>query len=83
MAVVEPDRYHLRGLAQDLLAQAMANVSSNNVVVPVLQTFNVLLEADVFENLPQDPDGAKTWVATSIELDCFADLSSACALCCR
>ena len=81
MAVTEHDRYHLRGLAQDLLAQAMANVSSNNVVVPVLQTFNVLLEADVFENLPQDPDGGKTWAATSIESNGFADLNSGCAPC--
>ncbi|KAI0720503.1 TBCD protein [Cerioporus squamosus] len=60
LAVDQPDRYDLRNLAQDLLAQAMTNVSSNNVVVPVLQTFNVLLEADVFENLPQDPEGMKT-----------------------
>ena len=58
----EPDRYDLRGLAQDLLAQALTNVGSNNVVVPVLQTFNVLLEADVFEKLPQDPQGLTTYV---------------------
>ncbi|TFK86795.1 ARM repeat-containing protein [Polyporus arcularius HHB13444] len=56
----EPDRYDLRSFAQDLLAQAMTKISSNNVVMPVLQTFNVLLEADVFENLPQDPEGMKT-----------------------
>ena len=58
----EPDRYDLRGLAQDLLAQALTDVGSNNVVVPVLQTFNVLLEADVFEKLPQDPQGLTTYV---------------------
>lgn len=58
----EPDRYDLRGLAQDLLSQAVQNTSSNNVVVPVLQTFNVLLEADVFEKLPQDPQGLQTYV---------------------
>ncbi|RPD62432.1 ARM repeat-containing protein [Lentinus tigrinus ALCF2SS1-7] len=60
VAVSEPDRYDLRNLARDLLGQARANIISNNVVVPVLQTFNVLLEADIFENLPQDPDGAET-----------------------
>ncbi|EJF63417.1 ARM repeat-containing protein [Dichomitus squalens LYAD-421 SS1] len=56
----EPDRYDLRGLAQDLLGQALTKASSNNVVVPVLQTLNVLLEADVFERLPQDPRGLTT-----------------------
>ncbi|PIL22540.1 hypothetical protein GSI_15229 [Ganoderma sinense ZZ0214-1] len=56
----DPDRYDLRGLAQDLLGQALQNTSLNNVVVPVLQTINVLLEADVFEKLPQDPEGLQT-----------------------
>lgn len=58
----EPDRYDLRGLAQDLLGQALQNASSNSVVMPVLQTLNVLLEADVFEKLPQDPEGLQTYV---------------------
>ncbi|OBZ71620.1 Tubulin-specific chaperone D [Grifola frondosa] len=44
-------------VAYDLLAQASRNVASNNVVIPVLQTFNILLEADAFERLPQDPAG--------------------------
>ncbi|KAI0754966.1 ARM repeat-containing protein [Daedaleopsis nitida] len=56
----ERDRYDLRGLSRDLVTQALKNASSNNVVVPILQTLNVLLEADVFENLPQDPEGAQT-----------------------
>ena len=56
------DHYDQRGLAHDLLAQAQKSVTSNNVVIPVLQTFNVLLEADVFENLPQDPEGLKMFV---------------------
>ncbi|KAI0657425.1 TBCD protein [Cubamyces menziesii] len=55
-----PDHYDQRGLARDLLAQAQKNVTSNNVVIPVLQTFNVLLEADTFEDLPQDLEGLKT-----------------------
>ncbi|KAI0670789.1 TBCD protein [Trametes maxima] len=51
------DHYDQRGLARDLLAQAQKNTSSNNVVIPVLQTFNVLLEAAVFESLPRDVEG--------------------------
>ena len=61
IAASEPDHYDLRGLAQDLLGQALQNTSSNNVVVPVLQTINVLLEADVFEKLPQHPEGLMTY----------------------
>ncbi|KAI0822273.1 TBCD protein [Trametes gibbosa] len=55
-----PDHYDQRGLCRDLLAQAEKNVGSNNVVIPVLQTVNILLEADAFEHLPQDPDGLRT-----------------------
>ena len=61
----ENDRYDLRGLSRDLLSQALKNSASNNVVVPVLQTFNVLLEADVFEELQHDPEGLKTYVFIS------------------
>ena len=58
----QPDRYDLCGLARDLLNQALKNVGSNNVVIPVLQTYTVLLEADVFENLPGNPQGFETYV---------------------
>lgn len=50
-------RYDLCGLAKDLLAPAAQNLSANNVVVPILQTFNVLLEADAFDPLPEQPSG--------------------------
>ncbi|KAF9808522.1 hypothetical protein IEO21_07853 [Rhodonia placenta] len=50
-------RYDLCGLAKDLLAPAARNFSANNVVVPILQTFNVLLEADAFDPLPEQPSG--------------------------
>ena len=53
--------YDLRGLASDLLAQVKGNLSSNNAVIPVLQTFNVLLEADVFEPLFDDVEGLKRY----------------------
>ncbi|KAI0632121.1 TBCD protein [Trametes polyzona] len=56
----EPDHYDQRSLARDLVDQAQKHVTSNNVVIPVLQTVNVLLEADAFEELPRDPDGLQT-----------------------
>ena len=75
ITTTEPDCYDLRGLARDLLAKALQNIGSNNVVVPVLQAFNVLLEADVFEKLPQNPEGLKTYVgATFMRL--FAEFLS-------
>ncbi|KAJ7069814.1 TBCD protein [Mycena amicta] len=49
--------YHLLGLGKDLLGRARTNLLSNNVVVPVLQTFNVLLEADVLLRLSEDSRG--------------------------
>ncbi|KAI1789614.1 ARM repeat-containing protein [Ganoderma leucocontextum] len=60
VTAAELNCYDLRELAQDLLCQALQNIGSNNAVVPVLQTFNVLLEADVFERLTQDRQGMKT-----------------------
>ncbi|KAH9936306.1 TBCD protein [Fomitopsis serialis] len=52
--------YDQCGFAQDLVAQASRNLSSNNIVVPVLQTFNVLLESDVFEDLSGDTAGLRS-----------------------
>ncbi|KAI0732028.1 TBCD protein [Fomitopsis betulina] len=53
----KPGAHNQRSLVQDLVKQASRNLSSNNVVVPVLQTFSVLLESDVFDALPEDPTG--------------------------
>ena len=49
--------YGLRKLTEDLLSRTNGRLSSNNVVVPVLQTFNVLLEADALEGLYEDETG--------------------------
>lgn len=57
MVAAAPHEYDLRGLARDLIAQASSNLSANNIVVPVLQTVNVLLEADALERLSEDPEG--------------------------
>ncbi|KAH9942878.1 ARM repeat-containing protein [Amylocystis lapponica] len=60
VTTTEINRYDLRGLAQDLVTQATRNITSNNIVIPVLQAFNILLEADVFERLPEDSVGLKS-----------------------
>ncbi|TFY52216.1 hypothetical protein EVJ58_g10139 [Rhodofomes roseus] len=56
-----PSGYDQCSLAQDLVAQASINLSSNNVIIPVLQTFNVLLESDVLEELSDDPTGLRRY----------------------
>ena len=55
----EAVEYDLCRLAADLLVQAKRNLASNSIVIPVLQTFNILLDADVFEELEEDPNGLK------------------------
>lgn len=51
--------YDLRCLVQDLVKRTTGNLSSNNTVIPILQTFNVLLEADALESLYEDEEGLK------------------------
>ena len=51
--------YDLYRLAADLLDLAKRNLTSNSTVIPVLQTFNVLLDADALEQLEEDTDGLK------------------------
>lgn len=55
----EAVEYDLCRLAADLLVQAKRNLASNGIVIPILQTFNILLDADVFEELEEDPNGLK------------------------
>ena len=54
--------YSLRGLAADLLTQVRGNLAANNIVIPVLQTISVLLEADAFEPLFDDDEGLKRYL---------------------
>ncbi|KAI6039323.1 armadillo-type protein [Pisolithus marmoratus] len=51
------DEYSQASLAGDLIEYALKHITSNNVVVPVLQTFNVLLEADAVAQLPESATG--------------------------
>ncbi|KAH7885271.1 tubulin folding cofactor D C terminal-domain-containing protein [Phlebopus sp. FC_14] len=51
--------YSLSDLTSDLINYAQTNLASNNIVVPVLQTFNLLLEADILARLPESAAGAR------------------------
>ncbi|THH16982.1 hypothetical protein EW146_g3747 [Bondarzewia mesenterica] len=57
LAATEKDTYDLRSFSADLIAHARKSLGSNNVVVPVLQTFNLLLEADTLDALAEDAKG--------------------------
>ena len=39
------------------MEKAKSNLGSNNNVIPILQTFNVLLEADALTSLGDDEEG--------------------------
>jgi hypothetical protein len=49
--------YSLSELVVDLIDYAKSNMTSNAIVVPVFRTFNVLLEADVLRQLPNEVSG--------------------------
>lgn len=51
--------YSLSELVVDLIDQAKSNMTSNAVVVPVFQTLNILLEADVLRQLPNSVSGLR------------------------
>lgn len=51
--------YDLNTFVEDLLDHAKTHLASNAVVVPVLKTFNVLLEADALTRLSLDSRGVK------------------------
>ena len=49
--------YSVSELVVDLIDYAKSNMTSNAIVVPVFRTFNVLLEADVLRQLPNEVSG--------------------------
>lgn len=49
--------YDLLSLAVDVLSDAKKAPASNIAVIPVLQTFNVLLEAEALSRLSDDASG--------------------------
>lgn len=51
--------YDLQTLTEDLISQAKSNLTSNVIVLPVLQTFNVLLEGDALTKIFDDHVGCR------------------------
>ena len=49
--------YSLSELVSDLIDFGKANVTSNLAIVPFFQTFVLLLEADVLQDLAAESDG--------------------------
>ena len=56
--------YSLSELVVDLIDHAKSNMTSNAVVVPVFQTFNILLEADLLRQLPNEVSGLQRSVSS-------------------
>ncbi|KAF8908871.1 TBCD protein [Gymnopilus junonius] len=52
--------YSLLELVNDLIGHAKSNMTSNAIVVPVFQTFTVLLEADVLRHLSDEASGMQS-----------------------
>lgn len=63
--------YSLVELVGDLINHAKSNMSTNAVVVPVIQTFTLLLEADVLRELSADPRGLQQCVMLSYIVSTF------------
>lgn len=51
--------YTLIGLVTDVIGVAKVNLASNAVVIPVLQTLTILLEADALRSLADHPEGVE------------------------
>ena len=51
--------FSLLDLVNSLIERIKPNLSSNTIVVPILQTFNVLLEADSLRRLSDKPQGVE------------------------
>lgn len=49
-------------LVRDLVEQLKHNFSNNNIFIPLLQTFNVLLEGCALDSLNGNVEGEKQWV---------------------
>ncbi|KAG6896922.1 hypothetical protein C0992_005258 [Termitomyces sp. T32_za158] len=56
----EVQGYDLHTLVEDLITRAKSNLTSNTTVLPVFQTFNVLLEGDALTEIFDDPVGSRS-----------------------
>ncbi|KAG2010206.1 TBCD protein [Coprinopsis cinerea AmutBmut pab1-1] len=57
--VADGGGYDLVSLLDDLLGRVFANSGSNKIVLPIFQTFNVLLDEECLEPLSEDERGRK------------------------
>ncbi|KDQ62420.1 hypothetical protein JAAARDRAFT_189747 [Jaapia argillacea MUCL 33604] len=57
---VRTEIYDICSLAEDLIHNMKSNLNSNAVIIPNLQTFNVLLEGDAFEMLSGNARGIES-----------------------
>jgi hypothetical protein len=55
----DDEGYTLTDLLTDIMGIARANPTVNSVVIPVLQTLTILLEADALLSLADNPVGGK------------------------
>ncbi|KAA1469978.1 TBCD protein [Dentipellis sp. KUC8613] len=60
VATIAEGAYDIRTLAQNLLEHARGNLQANTTVIPVLQAFNILLEADTLDALQDDLEGLQS-----------------------
>lgn len=57
LSVSNGEGYTLVSLVKDIMNVAKTNMSSNAIVIPVLQTVTILLEADVLRTVVDCSDG--------------------------
>ena len=60
--------YDVRSLAADLVGRAEKNFGSNNAVISVLETFNLLFESATFDGLAADPEGMQRYVSLHLNV---------------
>jgi hypothetical protein len=68
--------YDLLGLVDDLIGYAESHFTSNSVVLPVLQTLNILLSEDALARFSHNAEGLGRFVCS---LECARPLSILCA----
>lgn len=55
----EPLSYGLMKFVLDLTNHAKSHITSNAIVVPVFQTFNILVEGNALDRLAEDDEGLR------------------------
>ena len=60
-----PSGYDLVTFIGDLIAHAKSHLTQNGVVIPVLQTFNILIGGDALDRLSEDMEGMKRFVRST------------------